>query len=162
MWLLSIIPTWVYHLFLVVGIAGLLASLFLSFIPFVTKYSIPLKLISVGIIVMGVWFEGLNYANDYWKLKSAELEIQLATAQAKAAEVNTQIVEKIVVKHKIIKEKSDVIAQKIESRRDAINAECKLSDDAWVLYNAATQNEVSGSTADVDGSSFKTETPVGR
>ena len=52
---------------------------------------------------------------------------------------------------KVIEGKTNEIYVEVEAKRNDINAGCKLSDDAWMLYNRATQNAFSGSTGKSDG-----------
>ena len=51
----------------------------------------------------------------------------------------------------LIKEKVNKNAKAIEAKREAINAECKLSDDAWVLYNRAVEPKVSRGPSSANG-----------
>ena len=50
MWFLSFVPTsfleFLVHAILLIGIIGYLANIFLKAIPFVSQYSVPLKIIS--------------------------------------------------------------------------------------------------------------------
>ena len=143
MWILNWLPDFVFHLIVIIGILGLLASQFFSFIPFVSTYTLPIKIVSIVLLVIGVWFEGGISNNNSWLLKVKELETKLARAETQSAQVNTILVEKIVEKEKNIKDKQNEL-------KNAINKystdECKLSNASVSLFNSSSQNELPDST----------------
>ena len=82
-----------------------------------------------------------------YRERIAEMQKKIDIAQQQSKETNARIEQKVAEKLKNIKDNVNANHQKIEASRNAINAECKLSDTAWLLYNGATQNAVSGSTS---------------
>ena len=143
MWLLSWLPDFIIHLMVIAGVLGIIASWFFGFVPFISQYKLPIQIISIIVLVFGIWTEGANSNNNTWLLKVKELEVKLAKAETQSAQVNTVLVEKILEKDRIIKDKQNEL-------KNAINKyatdECKLSNAAVSLYNSSSQNELPDST----------------
>jgi hypothetical protein len=141
MWLLKFLPDWIVHLVLLAGVLGLVASFFLSVIPFVKQYKLPLQIVSVLVIIVAVWFEGNIHNEKVWLERVAQLEAKVKIAEQKSKEENVRIETKIVERVKVIKENVDVIRREIEVRKELINEGCVLSDTAIEMYNRAVENE---------------------
>lgn len=110
MFILSILPDWVLHLTLVVGVLGTLAGFVLGMIPFIKTYIIPIRIISLLVLSLALYLEGGLADYKAWELKVKEVEAKLAEAEAKSAQENVKIVEKVVVKTQIVKKRgADVI-----------------------------------------------------
>lgn len=105
MWILSFTPDWVFHSIALAGVIGIIAGFLLAFIPLVNKYKLPIQIISIVLLTFGIFMEGAILNEQVWKLKVAEVEKQLAEAEAKSQQENVKIVEKIVVKKEIIKQR---------------------------------------------------------
>jgi len=154
-WLLSFLPNFIFHLIVIIAILGLLAATFFSFIPFVSTYTSPIKIVSIVMLVIGIWFEGGISNNDAWLTKVKEMELKVAKAEAQSAEINTKLAYEINVKNKIIKENSNANSKAITKY---VTDECKLSNAAVSLHNSSSKNEVPSSTiGTITGTSnFKT------
>lgn len=114
MWILSILPNWVFHLMLAVGVAGTVAGFVLEMIPFVKTYIIPIRIISLLVLSLALYLEGGIADTAVWKARVAEMEVKVAQAEAKSQEQNTKIVEKIVIKTKKIRGKKKTIIEYID------------------------------------------------
>ena len=143
MWLLKWLPDFFFHIVVIIGVLGVLANTFFSFIPFISQYTKPIQIISIIVLVVGIWFEGAISDNNSWLLKVKELEVKLAKAETQSAQVNTILVEKLVEKDKIIKDKQNEINKAISKY---VTDECRLSNAAVSLYNSSSQGELPSST----------------
>lgn len=143
MWILNFIPDIVFHAIVIAGILGMIASFFLGYMPFISFYKTPIQIISVIILVFGVWVEGANSNNESWKLKVKELEAKISQAQIKSNEINTKLVEKIAENQKIIKDKKNENSKAIIKY---VTDDCRLSNVAVILHNSSSQNELPPST----------------
>lgn len=114
MWILSILPETVVHVIFFVGLLGLLFSFFIGLFPFVSKYKLPIQLLFTVVFVFGVYLEGSLSSEKEWQLKIAQVKEELALAQAKAAEKNVIIQEKVVTQTRIVKQKGDDIIKYID------------------------------------------------
>lgn len=146
MWLMNFLPNWIFHAILAAGVLGLLASLVLKFIPFFNTYKLPVQVLSILLIVTGVWFEGAISNQAEWEARVAEMQVKVAEAEAKSSEANVQIVTKVVKKTKHIREKGDAIISYID-REVVKNNEvikfvenCPIPDIIIKTHNAAATN----------------------
>ena len=73
MWILDWLPFWIFHLLVVVGFAGLAASLVLKFIPFISTYQLPIQVASIVILVFGVYMEGGIATQEKWEARGRSL-----------------------------------------------------------------------------------------
>lgn len=141
MWILSFLPNWVFHLLVIVGFLGIIASKFLSMIPLVSQYKLPLRILSTIILLVGIFFEGTIYNEKVWQDRIKELEAKVQIAEQKAKEENVRIETKVVERVKVVKENVEVIKKEIEVQKELINKDCVVSDVAIELYNRAVTNE---------------------
>ena len=150
MWFLSFVPdwllTWAIHGAVIVGLFLVFGGSLLKNIPIIGTYASFVNQIGSVLLLIGVFFEGGLGVEMICRAKIADMQAKIKIAEQQSKEVNTKIETKIVERVKVIKEKTNGINIDIEKKRDSINAECKLSDDAWVLYNRATKNALAGST----------------
>lgn len=146
MWILKWLPDWLFYFILFVGVVGLLATYlikFLRFIPGLYVYRTPIQLVSVAMIVFGTFMAGAIYDNDAWLAKVRELEAKVAESEKLAAQKNTEIVEKVVTKTQVIKEKGDDIIKYVD--REVVKKEevikfvenCPIPQDIIDTHNAA-------------------------
>ena len=143
---MNFLPNWIFHAILLAGVLGLIASLVLKFIPFFNTYKLPVQVLSILLIVTGVWFEGAISNQAEWEARVAEMQVKVAEAEAKSSEANVKIVTKIVKKTKRIREKGDAIISYID-REVVKNNEvikfvenCPIPDIIIKTHNAAATN----------------------
>ena len=145
MWILHFLPDsflrWVINGICIAGEVSTVLGFFLGWVPFVGRWKLPLQLLGIALLVAGVYFKGGYSTEMEWRARVAEVEAKVKVAEAKAAKVNIVLQEKIVTKIVKIKEKAKVITERIEQNKEAINAECKLSDEAIAAYNASIIKE---------------------
>ena len=158
MWfLLSFVPDWFVsyfvHIIFSVGVTGIIVGAFLSKVPFVSQYGFLIKIVSNILFVVGLFLEGGLQTELAWREKVADLQKKIEIAQQQSKETNAKIEQKVAEKVKNIKDNVNANRQTIENNRASINAECKLSDTAWLLYNGASQNAVAGSAVKPAGTS---------
>lgn len=114
MWILTITPDWIIHMIFGLGVVGTLAGFLLSFIPFISTYRLPIQIISLLILSLGIYLEGGLADNKEWLFKVSEMEKKVAEAEVRASKVNIKIVEKVVTKKQIIREKGDTIIKYVD------------------------------------------------
>ena len=147
LFILEFLPTWVFLVLFAVGVLGFLVTYFIKFlpIPMVYMYKTPIQIASIALIVFATFMYGGAYNNDAWMAKVKEMEEKVAAAEAKAAEKNVQIEEKIVEKTKVVKEKGDQIIKYID--REVVKKEevikfvenCPIPKDIIDLHNKAVE-----------------------
>lgn len=143
-WVLSLIPDsfllWFINILLIVGLAGTVAGFFIKFIPFVNTYKLPVQIVSIILLVLGVYFKG-GYATEMaWRDKVKAAEERAAIAEEKAKETNVKIQTKIVEKIKVVKEIQVVNRDRIVKEKEYIDKECVVPQVAVDIHNDAAKN----------------------
>lgn len=114
MWVLKFVPDWIFYAVLCIGLLGLVASYVLKFIPFVYMYRTPIQVASVLAIVFGTYMSGAISNEQAWQARVKELETKLAAAEAEGAKETVKIVEKVVTKQQVIKQKGEEIIKYVD------------------------------------------------
>ena len=155
MWFLSFIPDWILqwaiHGLVILGLLLTFVGSLVKFIPVIQPYALVGRQLGIVLLVVGVFFEG-GYATEMsYRARIAEMQAKIKEAEVKSAKANENLAAEVSKNKELIKEKVNRNAKDIEAKREAINAECKLSDDAWVLYNRAIEPKVSRSSSSANG-----------
>ena len=145
MWILSILPEAAIHTIFGLGILGTLAGFVLRFIPFVKAYKLAIQVISLIVLVFGVYLEGGLADYKEWELKVKDMEAKVAQSEAKSANTNVEIQEKVVEKTKVIREKGREVIKYID--KEVIKKEevikyvenCPVPKEIIDLHNQATE-----------------------
>jgi hypothetical protein len=145
MWLLHLLPDsfliYVINGICIAGVVATVLGFFLGWVPFVGRWKLPLQLLGIALLVAGVYFKGGYSTEMEWRARVAEVEKKVAIAEAKAKKANTQVQTKIVTKIVKIKEKQQIVKERIQQNKEIINRECKLSDEAISIYNSSITKE---------------------
>lgn len=141
MWVLQFLPNWIFYLLFFVGIVGFAATYLLRFIPIpaIYMYKTPIQMVSIALIVFGTFMAGAIHDNEAWEAKVRELEAKLAEASAQAAKENVKIVEKVVTKTQVIKEKAQTNTQYIDREIVKYNNICEIPKEFIQLHNSAAE-----------------------
>jgi|APGre2960657423_1045063.scaffolds.fasta_scaffold01124_6 hypothetical protein len=148
MWMLHFIPDslllWVIHGMLIAGVVGFLLSFFLlnrllRWFPQLAPIHLLLQILSIVLLVGGVYFKGGYSTEAEWRARVAEMEQKIAEAEAKSQQTNTVIKTKIVNKIKTVKEYQIVYQDRIKEVEKIIDAECKVAPEAIIILNDAAR-----------------------
>jgi hypothetical protein len=155
MWFLSFIPDWILqwaiHGLVIIGLVLTFMASLVKFIPVIQPYALVGRQLGIVLLVVGVFFEG-GYATEMsYRARIAEMQAKIKEAEIKSAKVNEKLASEVSKNKELIKEKVNRNDKDIEAKREAINAECKLSDDAWVLYNRAVEPKISRGPSSANG-----------
>jgi hypothetical protein len=155
MWFLSFIPDWILqwaiHGLVILGLVLTFIGSLVKFIPVIQPYALVGRQLGIVLLVVGVFFEG-GYATEMsYRARIAEMQAKIKEAEVKSAKVNEKLASEVSKNKELIKEKVNRNDKDIEAKRQAINAECKLSDDAWVLYNRAIEPKISRGSSSANG-----------
>lgn len=146
MWALYFLPTWYVHVIPLAAMAIIIASMFLKVIPLVSAYYIPIRIIGFVLLCFGIFFEGGLYVNQEWASKVREMQEKIAVAEAKSKEENVKIVEKIVVKQKVIREKGEDIIKFVDKEivkydvKFAPGGQCEIPKEFVEAVNRAAKD----------------------
>lgn len=140
-WILTVVPDIFIHIVLGVGLVALFAATFVGKIPFIAQYKLPIQIIALILSLTGVYLEGaLGYKESVAK-EVAELKVKLAQAEAKSAQTNTEIVEKIVKDTEVIRLKGKTITEYVDREVTKYDNTCVIPTEVINAHNmAATLN----------------------
>ena len=136
-WLLTLLPVWIIHSVLVLGVLGLLVAFFVQRIPFVKTYGYLIKIVSSLLLVLGLFLQGALAYKESTALAVAELEKKLAEAEAKSQKTNVEIVEKIVKDTEIVRVKGKTITEYVDREIVKYENKCPLPVEVIRAHNAA-------------------------
>jgi hypothetical protein len=145
MWMLAFLPdaflAWIINTILITGIIGFAASFFFGYVvrwlPAIAPYHLLIQVISIVLLVAGVYFKGGYSVEMDWRAKVAELESKVAISEQKSKEANTQIQTVYVDRVKVVKEKQIVVQEKIKTVEVKIDSQCKITADTLDILNDA-------------------------
>ena len=135
MWLLQFLPSWIFPAILCMGIITFLVTKTVSFLP-------QAKLIqaaAVVLVVFGTYMSGAVSNNEAWKKRVQELETKVAQAEAKSATTNTEIVQKIVTKTQVVRERGRDIVQYVDREVVKFDATCVVPKEFVSTHNRAAE-----------------------
>jgi len=141
MWIINWLPEFVVHLIFLAGIVGTIAGFVLGFIPFVSKYKLPIQIISLLLLSLGVYLEGGLAEKAKWELRVKEMEAKVAAAQAESQKTNVQIVEKIVTEKEYIKVKGAKVVEYIDREVKVFDSNCSIPEVAIKAHDMSAGNE---------------------
>lgn len=151
MWILHLLPEamilWVCNILLAAGIALTVAAFFIKSIPILNQYRLPAQILGIALLVIGVYWRGGYAVEQDWRERVAEVEAKLAAAETRSAEVNTEIVTRVVTQTKIVRERGDDIIKYVD-REVVKNQEvirfvenCPIPEIIINTHNAAALNK---------------------
>jgi hypothetical protein len=141
LWILQLLPDWIYYGILMIGLVGLAATYLLRFIPIPTiyMYKTPIQLGSIALIAFGIYMAGAIANEQAWKDRVAKLEKEYAESQVKSEKVNTEIVTKYITKREVIREKGEEQIRYIDREITKYNEICRLPKEVITLHNEAAK-----------------------
>jgi hypothetical protein len=145
MWMLAFFPdallAWIINTILFAGIVGFVASLFFDYVvrwfPTIAPYQLLIKLVSIALLVIGVYLKGGYSVEMEWREKVAKLEAIIAISEQQSVVVNEKIVTVYKDRVKVVKETQIVVQEKIKTIEVKIDSECKIAPEAVDILNEA-------------------------
>ena len=145
MWMLAFIPdaflAWAINTVLIAGIVGFAASFFFGYVvrwlPVIAPYHLLIQVVSIVLLVAGVYFKGGYSVEMAWRERVAELEAKIAISEQQSKEVNEKIVTVYKDKVKVVKEVQVVVQEKIKTVEVKIDSQCKITADTVDILNQA-------------------------
>lgn len=143
MWILTFLPSaflaFSVNVILLIGVVGVIVSVFLKYFPTLIVYRIPFQIVSVLILVLGVYLNGVYNTEMYWREKVSEAEAKVKVAERKASETSAKIEYKFVDKVKVVKDVQVIIQEKIIEKEKLIDSGCKVAPEALGILNEAAK-----------------------
>lgn len=141
MWILKFLPDWIFYFILAAGVVGLVITHFIRLvpIPFIYMYKTPIQLASVVAIAFGTFMSGAIYNDHAWLERVREMEAKVAAAEAKSAETNVQIVEKIVYDTKVVRERGAEVIKYIDREIVKYDSMCTIPEEFIITINKVAE-----------------------
>jgi hypothetical protein len=147
MFLLNFIPDafllWVVNAVLIAGIVGTVVAFFFGFfiryLPWITPYRMILQVVSLVLLIAGVYYKGGVGVEMTWRARVAEMEAKVASSEAESKVVNETIKTVYVDKVRVVKETQVVIQEKIKTVEVKIDSQCKITSDTVDILNDAAK-----------------------
>lgn len=150
MWILSLLPDWMFYIITLVGITGLLIAFTVGkFIPI--QYQLAVKFISTGACAFGLFVIGAISNEDIWQLKVKEMETSIAKQELAAAELTHEVITQYVDRVKIVEGKTHEIIKKVPVYiTKESDDKCTINNGFVSLHDYASKNEVPDSTGTIN------------
>jgi hypothetical protein len=108
-------------------------------LPFVGTYTTIIKIVSIILFCIGLYWKGGYSVEEDWRQRVAEMEEKVRIAEEKSKEVNTVIETKYKDRVKKITETRNVIVEKIKINEKIIDAKCELDSAVISILNEAAK-----------------------
>ena len=150
MWLLHFVPDsfllYVVNITLIVGVIACFLSFFvinrlLRFSPVISGYVNILQMLSIAILLAGVYFKGSFQTEQEWRERVAEVQAKVAAAEEQAKVATVVIDHKAEVKVKVIKQRAQIVRQYVDREITKYNNTCVIPNEFVAAHNAAAKNE---------------------
>lgn len=135
MWIYEYIPLWTLNLLL--AAAGL--ALALSYTKLLWLYKLPVRYVSISILVVGLYMCGAKTMNNHWHQRASDLQAQVEALQAKSGIVNTQIVTKIQERNVAIAQNTEETIRYIDREITKFDVDCTLPQELIEVHNRAAK-----------------------
>jgi len=139
MWILSFLPTWIFHYVVCAGALAILFSTFLGFIPLIRQYKIILHYVGIALLALGIFFEGAIYNNEAWVARVKEMEAKVALAEEQSKDANTKLEAKTQKSVIQLVEKKRVLKQYIDREIVKYDNTCVIPKEFIEVHNLATE-----------------------
>jgi uncharacterized membrane protein YraQ (UPF0718 family) len=153
--MLSFVPDslllYIVHAILIAGAIGTFFTFFIlhrvvRWFPAIAPYHLILQIISIALLVCGVYFKGGYGVEIEWREKVRVAQEKAAVAEAQAKELNTKLDAEIKKKQKVIVENKVVYRERIKEVEKVIDAKCEVASEAVDIHNAAAKNKPLGAS----------------
>ena len=124
---------------LVTGLIGMVIGFIGGKIPFVGTYATIIKIVSIVLFCIGLYWKGGYSVEEDWRQRVAEMEAKIKIAEEKSKEVNTVIETKYKDRVKKVTETRNIIVEKIKINEKIIDAKCELDPVVISILNEAAK-----------------------
>jgi len=143
-WFMAVLPDsfllFVFYSLFFAGMALIVASWFVTFIPLISKYRFPTQVIGILVFAFGSYLLGGFGIEQVWRERVRELEAKLHDAEVQSQQTNVVIQEKIVYKTKIVEKKTVEYVDRIKEIAKEVDAKCEVDTRIIDQLNKAAEN----------------------
>jgi len=143
MWMMHLLPDsfliYIINALLVTGLIGMVIGFIGGKLPFVGTYATIIKIVSIVLFCIGLYWKGGYSVEEDWRQRVAEMEEKVRIAEEKSKETNVIIETKYKDRVKKITETRNVIVEKIKINEKIIDAKCELDPVVISILNEAAK-----------------------
>ena len=143
MWMMHLLPDsfliYIINALLVTGLIGMVIGFIGGKLPFVGTYATIIKIVSIVLFCVGLYWKGGYSVEEEWQQRVAEMEEKVRIAEEKSKETNVIIETKYKDRVKKITETRNVIVEKIKINEKIIDAKCELDPVVISILNEAAK-----------------------
>lgn len=110
MWLFEYVPSWLFQLTFFLSIVVYLVATTLRVLPYAQLF----KYGSIASIFLSTYLLGMQASDSWWRKKASDLQQKVLELEAKSQEENIKIVEKIVTKQQVVKQRGEDIIKYVD------------------------------------------------
>jgi hypothetical protein len=136
MWILDIIPSFIYYILAIVGLLGIFASFSFGIFKLYAVFTIVLSTI---ILALGSCGLGASAVYTWHKHKAELLQANVDLAEEKARLATSKIEYVYRDKIKIVKNTQVVVSKELKDAKGKIDKNCILVPEVIDLHNKAAQ-----------------------
>ncbi len=145
MWMLSFLPdaflVWIINIVLLAGIVGTTISILfkvaIRWMPWIIPYRTLLQVVSIVLLLAGVYFKGGLAIEQEWRARVKDLEAKVAISEEQAKAANNKIEKVYVDRVRVVKDTQVVIQEKLKTVEVKIDSQCKVVPEAIEILNDA-------------------------
>jgi len=100
-------------------------------------YRTPIQIVSLIMVVVGVYMAGSIANEEAWLAKVKEVEAKLAEAESRGAQETVRIVEKIVVQERVVRERGQKVIQYVDREIVKYDNKCEIPPPFIEAHNQA-------------------------
>jgi hypothetical protein len=135
--LFGLMIKWLIHMLIVVGMGLHIVALVMGFMRSAKFFKLPVSILGSIALGVAIYFSGEQAQQKKIDAEAALLKAKLSQAEAQSAQVNTQIVTKVLTKTQVIHEKGQTIVTTIQQDAPILDKDCKVPPEAVALHNQA-------------------------
>lgn len=144
-WLFNFLPLgfmhWLANTLVVLGVLGLIGSMFVRNLPQVAPYKLLIQIISIVMLLTGTYLKGGHAVEAEWQAKVKALEAKVAVAEEKAKTANAEIKTVYVDRVRTVKEIKYKTKTRIVEVAKEIDQKCEVDPKAIEILNLSAQNK---------------------
>ena len=146
--MLTLVPDsflfYVVNIILIAGAVGTFLTFFVihrivRWFPAIAPYHLILQIISIVMLVAGVYLKGGYGVEMSWRERAAELETKVKESEEKAKQVNEKVVVQYRDRVKVVTDTKIVIQEKIKEVEKIVDGQCKVAPEAVIIHNEAAK-----------------------
>lgn len=144
MWFLNFIPDdWLQlfiHGIVILGVALYFSGGIVKKLPFISEYGIFVKILGGILLLSGVFFEGGYGVEMSYRMKTKELQDQIAAAKVESEKTNDTIQSQATEKKNKTKAIQYIVQERIKEVAVKADAECTVDPSIITILNDAALN----------------------